>query len=1110
MKKFLRLLGLSARETSVYIDEDALERERLEQQRIEDEERAYKAKYDYHFDIKDKLFDPHRQKKLHPVIEWSPFEAMEYPDAVLTESIHFLTSAIDYRGRKVSGKFYFYPPVGTRFEAGVHELTVRFVPTNTFKYQNMTLTRDLTVHKRKPWLEWNPPVDKAPEGRFIFLYRQSLPVELFDGVTCELDLTSGKLEFSHYAALQLSVGKHKFTVEYTPGVEHAGNYTRAYASIDIEIGGVAAPMTWILPMSLTHPSERFNGKRRKSDVGGIGLPVVYGDPLPFWIYCAYCEYEDCLGDYEYNPPMGSILSAGRHEITATLTPYDKHRYRRTEITRTIFIHQAVTELEWDPPLGMAEGEGLDELALKCRVVKPIPDLPGRFEYEPKAGTVLKQGTHTLSVQYFPDDANYTPAAMTTTINIFAQRKLILQWFEPEEIEYPTRLTKGQLNAAIIGYGANTLKGDWIYDPPEDSILPAGEHELHVAFHPYKASVAVARSSVKLIVMPTVSKLVWNTPDSILEGEGLFDNVLNCKCTNVNEGRFLYKPPSGSILDGGTHKLFCRFEPTDTNNYLPTEKTVKILVRQRPRFASRLQWSDPVSAPIIYGTSLSGVHLNARCNNAYGIFTYSPEADTLLSAGEHILTGTFTPENPDKVLAGTITSTIEVLPRKPILTWQPEVIDLVYGEELSATKHCNAVVLFAVGTVQRVEGEIIFSPPIGTILGTGDHTISCSFIPSDTLNYLPVDGEDAIKIQFFVHRAIPQIVWNAPVHQLRYPVTLQSFSIPQCADPSIKGHFVYDFDIGRPLFVGKHVLACRYFPNDIVSYLTGHASIELEVIRGIPNIIWTPDDFMLYELPITVANHCNATVDIDGGTFIYNPPAGTIPDAGEKVRLEVKYIPDNEHGYEIVSAVRTIQVGKRRPVLEWHGLPQRMHYSIILSEKHLNAHLSEQENTKATLENLKDGIFVYDPPLGTIPKVGKDQRFTATFKPPPDAVNNYDEVPISILADVLPKVPDILWKAKFLSMIEGNALDKKHHCNAIISSKPKHLFSGRFEYNPPAGTVLPPGRHKVTVTFYPSNEHDVHIVTQEQTFDVTKKAPKIVWETDPLSGRMVCVKKADSS
>src|SRR5919198_2561944 len=60
---------------------------------------------------------------------------------------------------------------------------------------------------------------------------------------------------------------------------------------------------------------------------------------------------------------------------------------------------------------------------------------------------------------------------------------------------------------------------------------------------------------------------------------------------------------------------------------------------------------PAPAAITYGTALSATQLNATANYP-GTFTYTPTAGTVLTAGAHSLSVSFTPTDTTNVLSGT--------------------------------------------------------------------------------------------------------------------------------------------------------------------------------------------------------------------------------------------------------------------------------------------------------------------------------------------------------------------------------------------------------------------------------------------------------------------------
>ena len=94
-------------------------------------------------------------------------------------------------------------------------------------------------------------------------------------------------------------------------------------------------------------------------------------------------------------------------------------------------------------------------------------------------------------------------------------------------------------------------------------------------------------------------------------------------------------------------------------------------------ASNLEWATP--APISYGTPLSATQLNAT-DNKRGTFVYTPAAGTILAAGVHTLSVTFTPRS---ALYAVETATVQltVTQDQTVITW-PTPTPITYGTPLS--------------------------------------------------------------------------------------------------------------------------------------------------------------------------------------------------------------------------------------------------------------------------------------------------------------------------------------------------------------------------------------------------------------------------------------------
>ena len=150
-------------------------------------------------------------------------------------------------------------------------------------------------------------------------------------------------------------------------------------------------------------------------------------------------------------------------------------------------------------------------------------------------------------------------------------------------------------------------------------------------------------------------------------------------------------------------------------------------------APSISWGAP--DPIVYGTALGSGQLDAS-GNVPGTFSYSPAAGTILGAGSHTLSVTFTPSDTLDYTTATATTTITVTPAAPSIAWgAPDPI--VYGTALGSGQ------LDASG---NVPGTFSYTPAAGTILGAGSHTLSVTFTPSDTLDYTTATATTTITVE----------------------------------------------------------------------------------------------------------------------------------------------------------------------------------------------------------------------------------------------------------------------------------------------------------------------------------------------------------------------------
>src|SRR5205085_127739 len=158
---------------------------------------------------------------------------------------------------------------------------------------------------------------------------------------------------------------------------------------------------------------------------------------------------------------------------------------------------------------------------------------------------------------------------------------------------------------------------------------------------------------------------------------------------------------------GAHALSVTFTPTDAANYSAATATVSLTVLKG---TSAIIWPTP--SDITYGTLLGATQLNAT-TSVPGSLVYAPAAGTVLNAGAHELSVTFTPTDAANYSSTTATVSLTVLKGTSTITW-PTPADIVYGTALGATQ---------LNATASVPGTLVYAPAAGTVLNAGAHELS---------------------------------------------------------------------------------------------------------------------------------------------------------------------------------------------------------------------------------------------------------------------------------------------------------------------------------------------------------------------------------------------------
>lgn len=162
-------------------------------------------------------------------------------------------------------------------------------------------------------------------------------------------------------------------------------------------------------------------------------------------------------------------------------------------------------INWNNPAAINVGTPLSGTQLNA-----IFSVPGTCVYTPALGTLLPEGTHTLSVTCTPTDLTYYEL-VTTTINIQvkpAKKKATIYWFNPSAITNPTPLGPVQLNAV------GSVPGVLSYTPGAGTILDPGSHVLTVRLKPTDVEIDELETKVTILVRTRVNNANKpNTPSN---------------------------------------------------------------------------------------------------------------------------------------------------------------------------------------------------------------------------------------------------------------------------------------------------------------------------------------------------------------------------------------------------------------------------------------------------------------------------------------------------------------------------------------------------------------------------------------------------------------------
>jgi hypothetical protein len=494
------------------------------------------------------------------------------------------------------------------------------------------------------------------------------------------------------------------------------------------------------------------------------------------------------------------------------------------------------------------------------------------------------------------------------------------------------------NVAFFGCGAQsvtaTYGGDGNYGSSTSSALTftAAKQATALALSANPINGAVGQ---QVTLVATLAPYSYGTTTTNGEMVTFTNNGVPIGSAPLASGvaTLVYTPPGGVDAYKATYAGDCSFNGISSG--VVTGTTLK---------ASDLAWATPAAIP--YGTPLSATQLDAT-DNKRGTFVYTPAAGAVLNAGSNTLSVTFTPNN-DQYAVETATVQLTVTQDPSIITW-PTPTPITYGTALSAFQ-LDATA--STGTV---------SVPLAKY-----YNVNGIYTPGSKYN---TGGFDNDGYSYSTDKIGATLVWNGLTFNIGPPnapdaVANKTITLPtgHYASLFMLGAMVNDIGASQTFIVtytdgtttkltqnmsdwvyadgwpGESVINCNYDRN----FDDGTTQADSVCVYGYQIPLDSTKTVETLTLPATrdiVMLSMDLTTPAIPGTFVYNPPAGTIEPVGTNT-LSVTFTPTNTTDYSTATGTVQLVVDApdnpiETPSIQW-PTPAPITYGTPLSSIQLDA------------------------------------------------------------------------------------------------------------------------------------------------------------------------------
>lgn len=304
--------------------------------------------------------------RVNPAIEWPAPDSIPYGTALNATQLNATAS--------IPGTFNYSPAAGEVLSAGLHTLTVAFIPADDTSYTTAQASVSLIVTRVKPVIAWPAP-DPLTYGTLLTEMQLNATASVL-----------GAFDYNPGSGAMLAAGEHTPSVVFTPA--DASNYSSANAAVALTVRKATPAMAWPAPD-----------------------PIVCGTALSATQLNATATVP---GKFEYTPAGGEVLAPGTHTLSVTFTPTDSLNYSTAQAAVSLAVTDVLpATITWPAPSPISYGVPLSAAQLNATA-----SAEGALVYTPSAGIVLGPGRYTLSVSFIPaDTANCAAARSSVALEV---------------------------------------------------------------------------------------------------------------------------------------------------------------------------------------------------------------------------------------------------------------------------------------------------------------------------------------------------------------------------------------------------------------------------------------------------------------------------------------------------------------------------------------------------------------------------------------------------------------------------------------------------------------------------------------------------------------------